>query len=162
MPLPAPDAPAASHVARRLRPQSVLFACSQNAIRSPIAEALGRHLFGREIFFASAGLRAGERDPFAAVVMNEIGLDLGAHRPQSFDDLEDMSFDLIVSLSPDAHHRALEYTRSLPIDAVFWPTFDPTATQGSRETILRAYRDVRDALRAHIVEQFSGRPTGDL
>lgn len=143
------------------RPQSVLFACSHNSVRSPMAEALARQMFGREIFFASAGLRAGERDPFVAAVMDEIGVDMDKHRPQSFDDLEDMNFDLIVSLSPEAHHRALEFTRSLALDVVFWRTLDATATQGSREVILDSYRGVRDALSKRIKEEFAWRPMGD-
>ncbi len=137
------------------RPQSVLFACSYNSVRSPIAEALARHMFGREIFFTSAGLRAGPRDPFATAVMEETGIDISKHRPQSFDDLEDMNFDLIVSLSPEAHHRALEFTRSLALDVTFWRTFDPTATQGNREIILDAYRSVRDSLHKRIAAEFS-------
>jgi protein-tyrosine-phosphatase len=155
-----PYSPAAD--TRRARPQSVLFACSFNSVRSPMAEALARQLFAREIFFASAGLRAGERDPFATAVMDEIGIDLGKHRPQAFDDLEDMNFDLIISLSPEAHHRAMEYTRSLALDALFWPTIDPTAVQGSRETILDSYRSVRDALRKRIMAEFAWRPMGDV
>jgi len=144
------------------RPQSVLFACSHNAIRSPMAEALGRGLFGKEIYFASAGLRAGEPDPFAAAIMEEIGVDFSRRRPQTFDDLEDMSFDMIISLSPQAHHRALEYTRQLPIQAIYWPTIDPSATQGSRDTILDAYRSVRDALAGRVKEAFAWRPMGGV
>ncbi len=144
------------------RPQAVLFACSHNAIRSPMAEALGRGFFGRDIFFASAGLRAGEPDPFAAAVMEEMGVDLGKQRPRTFDDLEDMNFDMIVSLSPEAHHRALEFTRALPIDVVYWPTIDPSATQGSRETIMDAYRSVRDTLALRVKEAFSWRPMGGV
>ena len=146
--------------ARRPRPQSVLFACSFNAVRSPMAEAIGRRLFGREIFFASAGLRAGENDAFAVAVMDEIDIDLSRHRPRAFDDLEDMNFDLIISLSPEAHHRALEFTRSLAVEVMFWRTLDPTAVQGSRETILDAYRGVRDGLRQRILDEFSTRPMG--
>jgi protein-tyrosine-phosphatase len=145
---------------RRARPQSVLFACSFNAVRSPMAEALGRRLFGHEIYFASVGLRAGESDPFAGAVMDEIDIDISRHHPQSFDDLEDMNFDLIISLSPEAHHRALEFTRSLALDVLFWRTLDPTAVQGSRETILDAYRGVRDGLRQRILDEFSTRPMG--
>ncbi len=158
--LDSPDSPALT--APRARPQSVLFACSHNSVRSPMAEALARHLFGREIYFASAGLRAGERDPFATAVMEEIGIDIAKHRPQSFDDLEDMNFDLIVTLSPEAHHRALEFTRALALDVLFWRTLDPTAVQGNRETILESYRGVRDSLRKRIVEAFSWRPMGDV
>jgi protein-tyrosine-phosphatase len=151
----APDAP-------RARPQSVLFACSFNAVRSPMAEGIARQLFGREIYFASAGLRAGERDPFATAVMDEIGIDIAKHKPHSFDDLEDMNFDLIISLSPEAHHKALEFTRSLALDALFWRTLDPTAVQGNRETILESYRGVRDGLRKRIMEEFAWRPMGGV
>ena len=153
--------PAAAAVARK-RPQSVLFACSHNAVRSPMAEAIARQLFGREIYFASAGLRAGEKDGFVEAVMDEVGVDMSKHRPHAFDDLEDMNFDLIVSLSPEAHHRALEFTRSLALDVIFWRTLDPTATQGSRETILDAYRGVRDGLRERIVMEFAWRPMGEV
>lgn len=144
------------------RPQAVLFACSHNAVRSPMAEALGRHLFGREIFFASAGLRAGELDPFAVAAMDEAGIDISKHKPRSFDDLEDDSFDLIISLSPEAHHRALEYTRTLAVDVVYWPTLDPTAVQGSREQMLDAYRGVRDGLEKRIKDLLGWHPFGRL
>jgi protein-tyrosine-phosphatase len=132
--------------APRKRPQSVLFACTFNAIRSPMAEALAKRAFGREAYFQSVGLRAGERDGFAIAVMAEIGIDISRHQPRVFDDLDDLSFDLIVTLSPEAHHRALEFTRTMAIDVVYWPTLEPTAIEGERETILAAYRGVRDGL----------------
>ena len=91
-----------------LRPGAVLFSCSMNAVRSPVAEGLAKALFGREVYFASAGVREGEPDPFAQAVMAEVGLDITGHRPHTFEDLEDSSFDLIVTLSPEAHHKALE------------------------------------------------------
>ncbi len=140
--------------AARRRPQSVLFACTYNSVRSPIAEALARYSFGREIHFESAGLRAGEPDGFAIAVMAEDGMDISKYKPRSFDDLEDTSFDLIVSLSPEAHHRALEFTRSMAIDAVYWPTMDPTAVDGTRDARLDAYRAVRDILEARIRKLF--------
>ncbi len=133
-----------------LRPGAVLFSCSMNAVRSPMAEGLARHLFGRDIYFASAGVREGEPDPFAVAVMAEIGVDISTHRPQAFEDLEDSSFDLIVSLSPEAHHKALEFTRTLACDVLYWPTIDPTATEGARERRLDAYREVRDLLARRI------------
>jgi protein-tyrosine-phosphatase len=144
------------------RPQSILFACSHNAIRSPMAEALARHLFGREIFFASVGLRAGELDGFAVAAMDEKGIDISRHKPRSFDDLEDDSFDLIITLSPEAHHRALEFTRTLAVDVVYWPTLDPTAVHGSREQVLDAYRGVRDGLDKRIKDLLDWRPFGKL
>lgn len=142
------------------RPQSVLFACTLNSVRSPMAEAIARHYFGREIYFASAGLKHGEPDPFASKAMEEIGVDISHHKPRTFEDLEDSNFDVIVTLSPDAHHRALEFTRTMAVEVVYWPTPDATAAQGSRETILDAYRDVRDRLAARI-KAFLGRaPVG--
>ncbi len=144
------------------RPQSILFACTTNAVRSPMAEVLGRHYFGKQIFFASAGLKRGDRDDFAVAVMEEIGLEMSKHKPHTFDDLEDMSFDLIVSLSPEAHHRALEFTRTMPIDVVYWPTMDATAFEGSRERILDEYRNVREGLKKRILSLLEFRPMGTL
>ena len=143
----------------RVRPQSVLFACTLNTVRSPMAEALARHYFGREIYFASAGLKRGEPDGFAMAAMEEIGIDITRHKPHTFEDLEDSNFDVIVTLSPEAHHRALEFTRAMAVEVIYWPTPDPTATQGSRETMLNAYRDVRDRLAARI-KAFLSRATG--
>jgi protein-tyrosine-phosphatase len=132
------------------RPQSILFACTLNTVRSPMAEAIARHYFGREVYFASAGLKRGEADPFAIAAMEEIGVDMSRHRPHTFEDLEDSNFDLIITLSPEAHHKALEFTRAMAVEVVYWPTPDATATQGSREAILSAYRDVRDRLTVRI------------
>ena len=146
----------------RMRPQSVLFACTFNAIRSPMAEGIGRQLFGREIYFASAGVRAGEMDGFAIAVMDEIGIDLTRFKPHTFEELEDAGFDLIITLSPEAHHRALEFTRTMAVDVVYWPTLDPSAVQGSRETMLEAYRGVRDGLTKRIKELLEWRPPPSL
>jgi protein-tyrosine-phosphatase len=135
-------------------PSAVLFACTQNAIRSPIAAALMKHFYGRSVYVASCGVRPGQADPFVAAVMDEIGIDLGRHRPQGFDDLEDSSFDVVISLSPEAHHRALEMTRTMAIAAEYWPTIDPSAAFGSREHILDGYRAVRDQLMQRIRAKF--------
>lgn len=144
------------------RPSSVLFACTRNTVRSPIAEAIGRHLFGKEIYFASAGVKRGETDGFTTAVMDEIGIDMSKHRPHSFEDLEDGYFDLIVTLSPEAHHKALEFTRTQATEVVYWPTLDPTAVEGSRERILDAYRSVRDGLLTRIKKMLDYRPMGNL
>lgn len=144
------------------RPQSVLFACTLNTVRSPMAEALGRHFFGKNIYFASAGVKRGESDGFATAVMEEIGVDMTRHHPHNFEDLEDSCFDLIVTLSPEAHHKALEFTRTLATDVIYWPTVDPTAVEGSRERILDAYRDVRDSLLQRIKQLLDYQPMGNL
>jgi protein-tyrosine-phosphatase len=135
-------------------PGSVLFACTLNSIRSPMAAALMRELHGRRVFIDSVGVRTAPVDPFAVAVMAEIGIDLKDHQPKSFDELEDTSFDLVVSLSPDAQHTAIELTRSSACEVEFWPIFDPTAVEGNREETLAAYRMVRDQLRRRIVERF--------
>src|SRR6266852_9279834 len=96
------------------RPQAVLFVCGLNAVRSPMAAALFKHLFGHLAYVGSAGVRKGELDPFAVAVMEEIGLDITKHRPMTFVELEDwegLNFDLIVTLTPEAHHKAVELTR---------------------------------------------------
>ena len=115
-----------------------------------MAEGLARQMFGRDIYFASAGVREGEPDPFVTAVMEEAGIDMSKHRPRVFEDLEDSSFDLIVTLSPEAHHKALEFTRTLACDVLYWPTIDPTATEGSRERKLEAYRETREILARRI------------
>ena len=115
-------------------PGAVLFMCGMNAIRSPMAEAIAKSLLPKGTYVASAGVRVGERDPFVDVVMDEVGLTLGRHQPQTLEDLEDDYFDLIVTLAPEAHHTALELTRSLSVDVIYWPTPDPSVAgaRGSR------------------------------
>ncbi len=141
-------------------PRAVLFACKHNAIRSPMAAGILRFLVGKRIYVRSAGVRLGEPDPFAAAVMDEIGIDMTKHRPCLIDDLDDTSFDLIVTMAPEAHHRALELTRTMAVDVEYWPTLDPSAAAGNREQILQAYRDVRDQLFERIKARFdlSGAP----
>ena len=129
------------------RPHSaVLFMCGMNSIRSPMAEAIARYYLPQSVYVASAGVRRGERDPFVDIVLDEIGLTLGKHQPHMLDDLEDDYFDLIVTLAPEAHHVALDITRSWAVDIAYWPTPDPTVATGTREQILEAYRAVRDHL----------------
>ena len=142
---------------RRERPQSVLFMCGQNSVRSPMAAALAKHLFGQSLYVGSAGVAKGESDPFVLAAIDEVGLDLSRHRPQTLEDLEEnegLGFDLVVTLSPDAHHRALELTRTNAIDVEYWPTPDPTLITGNREQRMDAYRAVRDELEARIRARF--------
>jgi protein-tyrosine-phosphatase len=126
-----------------------------NAVRSPMAELLARKMLPPAVFVASAGVRAGERDPFVDAVLAEDGLSLGERHPRTLDDLEDDYFDLIVTLSPEAHHAALELTRSLAVDVEYWPTADPTTITGTRDQIMAGYRDVRERLKARIGQRFA-------
>jgi protein-tyrosine-phosphatase len=144
-------------------PPAVLFVCTMNALRSPMAAAILRHLAGRRTYVESAGVRAGELDGFMVAVMNEIGVDVSRHKPRTLADLNDTSFDLIVSLSPEAHHQALELTRTMAVDVEYWPTFDASlmADGSNREQVLQGYRQVRDLLFRKIKTRFSldGGPT---
>ena len=149
---------------RRSRPQSVLFACGMNAVRSPMAAALFQQLFGKSIYVGSAGVQKGELDPFAVAAMAEIGIDISRHKPMTFEDVEDLegfNFDLIVTLSPPAHHKALELTRIHAADVEYWPTHDPTSAEGTREQRLDAYRAVRDELMAQIRARFGQQGGGN-
>jgi protein-tyrosine-phosphatase len=133
-----------------------------NAVRSPMAAGLFQQMFGKSIYVGSAGVHKGFLDPFAVAVMEEIGIDIARHKPVTFEDVEDLeglNFDLIVTLSPPAHHRALELTRTNAAEVEYWPTIDPTGVEGSREQRLDAYRAVRDELTARIRERF-GRAGG--
>jgi protein-tyrosine-phosphatase len=121
-------------------------------------------MFGKSTYVGSAGVQRGELDPFAVAAMAEIGIDIKRHKPITFeelDDLEGLNFDLIVTLSPPAHHKALELTRTLAADVEYWPTVDPTATEGNREQRLEAYRAVRDQLMAQIRERFGPKSSGN-
>jgi len=144
-------------------PAAVLFACNYNRVRSPMAEGLLRRMIGDQVFVDSCGLKrppaalAGEGngvDPLAAAVMAEIGCDLTGFHAKTFDELHDESFDLVISLTPEAQHRAVELTRGRAAEIEYWPTYDPTLTEGSRETRLAAYRDLRDWLARRIQRRF--------
>ncbi|MET4801236.1 low molecular weight phosphatase family protein [Bradyrhizobium sp. LB11.1] len=139
-------------------PQSVLFACAMNSVRSPMAASLLQHMFPQGLYVKSAGARKGELDPFAVAVMDELGQDISSHKPQTFEELEDwegLNFDLIITLSPEAHHKALELTRTLASDVEYWPTQDPTTIEGSRDQKLAAYREVCDQLLMRIRRRFA-------
>jgi protein-tyrosine-phosphatase len=142
---------------RHLPPQAVLFVCGENAVRSPMAASLFRQLTGGRVYVASAGVRKGELDPFAVAAMAEIGIEIASHRPITLEELEDwegLNFDLIITLSPEAHHRAIELTRTLAADVEYWPMPDPTVAEGSREQRLEHYRALRDLLIRRIKERF--------
>jgi protein-tyrosine-phosphatase len=158
---PADIAPGHPFAGSIEEPSAVLFACVQNAVRSPMAEALLKHHRGTAMYVDSCGVRQGELDPFAVEVLNEIGVNLTRHRPKSFEQMEDGFFDLIISLSPEAHHRATELTRTMACDIEYWPILDATLVEGTREMRLAAYRQVRDELRRRIEARFPSHPAGD-
>jgi len=133
---------------------AILFACTMNAVRSPMAAAMLRHLSRGGLYIESAGVKAGSLDPLAMEAMEELGLEIGKHKPRRFEDLEDGSFDLVITLSPEAHHKAMELTRTAATKVEYWPTIDPTAIEGSREQRLLAYRMVRDQLMQRLKQRF--------
>ncbi len=140
-------------------PSSVLFACSQNSVRSPMAAAIARRLYGQSVFIDSVGVRASDVDAFAAAVLDELGIDVRRHQGKEFGDVDPSSFEVIVTLSPEAHHSALEFTRNTATEVEYWPVPDPSAVEGSREARLDAYRRTRDMILARLKSRF-GVPSG--
>ena len=139
-------------------PQAVLFACGFNSVRSPMAASLLQHMFPHALYVKSAGVKKGELDPFVVAVMAELGQDISHHKPKTFAELEDwegLNFDLIITLSPEAHHKALELTHTIAADVEYWPTQDPTGIEGTREQKLAAYREVCDSLLLRIRKRFA-------
>lgn len=135
-------------------PSSILFLCRMNAVRSPMAEAAARAMLPRSVFVSSAGVRPGEADPFVAALLGQEGMADKLHPPRGFDDLDDAYFDLIVTLAPEAHHKALDMTRALATTVEYWPTADPSSASGTRDQIMGAYRDVLNHLKARIRSRF--------
>jgi protein-tyrosine-phosphatase len=136
------------------RPSSILFVCSENALRSPMAEALSKRHFGTEVYIDSVGVRDGDLDPMAIAVLDEIGVDMSRHQSKRLDDLMDTSFEIIVTLSPEAQHKAIELTRVTASEVEYWPTPDPSVAEGHRDARLAAYRDLRDYLIKRIETRF--------
>ena len=135
-------------------PSAVLFSCTMNSVRSPMAEAIMKFLHGHRVFVDSVGVRPGQIDGFVIAVMDEIGIDISRHNSKTFDDLEDDYFDLVITLSPEAQHRAIELTRVMACEIEFWNTMDPSLIESdNREVRLQAYRDVRDQLMTRIKDR---------
>ena len=139
-------------------PSSLLFACSENSVRSPMAEALAKRLYGRSIYVDSVGVRATDVDGFAVSVLDEMGIDVHRHHAKTFDDIDPASFELIITLSPEAHHQPLEVTRRTATEVEYWPMPDPSAVEGSRDMRLDAYRRTRDQVFGRLKVRF-GAPT---
>ena len=129
---------------------AVLFACNINAVRSAMAEAMMKHAFPGKIFVDSCGVTPGIQDGFATAVMREIGLDMSAHEPKSFDDLDSGFYDVIISFSPEAHDAARALTQNIDCETLYWPVDNLANLTGSREEMLRAYRHVRDDIRGKL------------
>jgi protein-tyrosine-phosphatase len=140
-------------------PTSLLFACSENSVRSPMAEALAKRLYGQALYVESVGVRARDVDGFVIAALDELGIDVHRHHAQTFEDIDPASFELIVTLSPEAHHQALEFTRSTAAEVEYWPMPDPSAVEGTREAQLEAYRQARDQILARLKARF-GSPSG--
>ena len=140
-------------------PASLLFACSENSVRSPMAEALAKRLYGQRSYIDSVGVRASDVDGFVTAALDELDIDVHRHHAKTFEDIDPSSFDLIVTLSPEAHHQALEVTRGTAAEVEYWPVTDPSAVEGTREMRLDAYRRMRDQILARLKTRF-GAPSG--
>ena len=143
-------------------PSAVLFSCTMNSVRSPMAESIMKFLHGHRVYIDSAGVRSKDIDGYAIAVMDEIGIDLSRHHAKTFDDLEDDFFDVVITLSPEAQHRAIELTRVMACEVEFWNTMDPSLVESEdREVVLESYRQVRDQLMMKIKQRFPVQSASD-
>ncbi|MEM7291046.1 MAG: protein-tyrosine-phosphatase [Pseudomonadota bacterium] len=137
------------------RPKSVLFVCNMNQIRSPMAEFLTRDLFGKEMFAKSAGIHSGDEDGFMQAVMAERQIDVSKHHPETLDDLEDHFFDLVVTLTNQAHEATMDFFKDEAVEIEYWETENPSIAVGRREEVLAAYRKTRKELENRIRKRFA-------
>jgi protein-tyrosine-phosphatase len=141
-------------------PQSVLFCCDHNAVRSPMAEGIMKQFYGTDTYVQSVGVKNDlEIDGFSIAVCKELNVELSRHRSRSFDEMEEWgedlsSFDLVVALSPASQRRALELTRFYHIDVEYWPILDQTGLGESREAKLVSYRQARDQVIERLQERW--------
>lgn len=141
-------------------PQSILFCCDHNSVRSPMAEAIAKKLYGTEVYFQSVGVKSDlDIDGFAVAVCQELDIELSRHRSRSFDEMEDWgddltSFDLIVALSPASQRRAQELSRHSHLAVEYWPILDPTGLGEGREARLVSYRQTRDQIYSRLTERW--------
>lgn len=141
-------------------PQSILFCCDHNAVRSPMAEGIMKKFYGTDTYVQSVGVNNDmEIDGFAITVCEEINVELSRHRSRSFDEMERMgddlsSFDLVVALSPASQRRALELTRYFHLTVEYWPILDPTGLGETRNTKLASYRQTRDQIVSHLKDRW--------
>ena len=143
-------------------PGAVLFACTMNSVRSVMAFAIMKHLFGKFVYIDAAGVKAGELDPMTVEVIDELGIEIGKYHPKTFEDMEDSSmFDLCITLSPEAQHRAIDLAHTSAIEIEYWPTMDPTIVEGNRDQRLDAYRATRDAIMKRIMARFAEKQASD-
>ncbi len=145
-------------------PQSILFCCDHNAVRSPMAEGIMKKFYGTGTYVQSAGVHNDlEIDGFCIAACQEIDVELSRHRSRSFDEMEEWgddlsSFDLVVALSPASQRKALELTRVFHLDVDYWPIMDPTGLGETREDKLTHYRQTRDQIIRHLKDRW-GEPT---
>ena len=145
-------------------PQSVLFCCDHNAVRSPMAEGLMKKFYGMDVYVQSVGVKNDlEIDGFSIAVCQEMGVELSRHRSRSFDEMEDWgddlsSFDLVIALSPASQRRALELTRFFQLEVEYWPILDPTGLGEGRQAKLAQFRSARDQIVGRLQDRF-GPPT---
>jgi protein-tyrosine-phosphatase len=144
------------------RPSAVLFACNLNRVRSPLAAALARGRYGGAMLVESCGLQPADTvDPFVVAVADELGLDISDHEPKDFEAVQDTAFDLVISLTPEAHERALALMSGRSTEVEYWPVSDPTLVEGARDQRIEAYRQTRDEIDRRLYARFGSPTAGD-
>ena len=137
----------------------VLFVCTRNSIRSPMAEALAKDLATQGLIrsesFESAGVDPSDVDGFAISVMAELEIDLLRHDSQDLEDVMAKDLDLVITLSDVAAVHAQDLADKSGATLEAWSVEDPSRVEGSREEKLAAYRQTRQALRDKLLQRFA-------
>ena len=136
------------------KPKSVLFVCTLNSIRSPMAEGLMKQRYSSDIYIQSCGLEAGEFNDLMVAVMKEKGIDMSAHSSRTLESLSDTSFDVAIAFTEDVAGALKAVFDDSDTDIELWPTPDPTADAMDVRAMMNNFRAVRDTIEARIVRKF--------
>ena len=129
----------------------VLFLCTGNSCRSQMAEGLVNAFLGDQYEAYSAGTApSGNVHPLAVQVMREIGVDISHYRSKSADEFRGVAFDLVVTVCDDAAENCPAWLGKGHKVHQGFP--DPARIRGSDEEIASAFRDVRDQMRAQVLD----------
>lgn len=129
---------------RETPPGHLLFLCVANSVRSQMAEGLARSVCGDGVTISSAGAYPGSVHPFAVEALDEIGIDIGAHRSKSIDEIDLGGVDTVITLCAD------QVCPVMPgrVARLHWPMPDPSARG------LAGFRDIRDELQRRLAALF--------
>ena len=129
---------------------NVLYICTHNRCRSILSEAITNHFADGKIIAKSAGSQpVGEVHPLSIKYLQEAGIATEGLRSQSWDDFEQFSPDLVVTVCDSAADETcpLWFGKSLK---VHWGLADPSKLQGSQAHIAEAFRATIEQIKQRV------------